>query len=143
MFQAFSSKWDLVNLSARFFYFFLRHWLITRNPIDGNHTEDFLTSLKMLSRWTGNTSINAPIWALSTRLYMRIYIFLLHIAMYILWIWCPRITVPRSIPFEVRAPISFYEKTCGKGSNIIEAISISEIARDICPFSPDDQRRVP
>lgn len=34
------------------------------------------------------------------------------------------ITVPRSILFEVRAPISFYEKTCGKGSNIIGAISI-------------------
>jgi len=29
-----------------------------------------------------------------------------------------------TIPFEVHAPISFYEKTCGKGSNIIEAISI-------------------
>lgn len=50
------------------------------------------------------------------------------------------ITMPRSISFEVRAPISFYEKTCGKGSNIIEAISISEIARDICSFSPGDQR---
>lgn len=46
------------------------------------------------------------------------------------------ITVLRSIPFEVRAPISFYEKTCGKGSNIIEAISISEIARDICLALP-------
>lgn len=40
------------------------------------------------------------------------------------------ITVLRSIPFEVLASISFYEKTCGKGSNIIEAISTSEVARD-------------
>lgn len=35
------------------------------------------------------------------------------------------ITMRRSISFEVHAPISFYEKTCGKGSNIIEAINIS------------------
>lgn len=44
--------------------------------------------------------------------------------------------MPRSILFEAHAPISFYEKTCGKGSNIIEAISISEIARNICLFFP-------
>lgn len=48
------------------------------------------------------------------------------------------ITMPRSISFEVHVPISFYEKTCGKGSNIIEAISIipRDCSRYMLPLPP-------
>lgn len=121
-----------------------RHWLITRNPIYGNHTEGFLTSLKMQSRWSLNRQyIDKCTYELYRRGYVCAHIRFLtiHCYVYPLNMSPYGITALRSIPFEVLAPISFYEKTCGKGSNIIEAISISDVARDVCSFSLGDQRR--
>jgi len=104
------------------------HWLITRNLIYGNHAKDFLTNLKMQSQRSLNRqSIDKCTYELYWQGCMCIYIYFLTTRHYACMF--PEYDVPvrynhATIPFEVHAPISFYEKTCGKRSNIIEAISI-------------------
>lgn len=120
--------------------FLPRHWLITQNPIYENHAENSCTrSRNAIMAISEPVILYVSISAhceLSAYTYVRAYIFLLCIV-YPVDIWCFRayINVPPSISFEVHAPISFYEKTCGGGSNIIEPISISEIASDMCLMS--------
>lgn len=113
-------------------WYFSTTWSIMRDPIHGNHAEDFLTNLKMCAITAFSVSVILSInaWVSSTRSYMRtcicfltrcIYASLRVFSVYDVLV-C--ITMLRSILFEVRASISFYEKTCGKGFDIIEPIRV-------------------